>query len=109
LSLVAQAAERRGLPALVGTPRDIFDYLATTVLDGLPAHLQEFALQTSVLFELTPAVCAAVAATADARGCLDTLEERNLFLYQIDEHASRYRYHQLFAEFLQERLARTQP
>jgi LuxR family maltose regulon positive regulatory protein len=109
LSLVAQPAERRGLPALVGTPREIFDYLATTVLDGLPVHLQDFALHTSVLFELTPAVCASVAATTDAGACLDALEEKNLFLYRLDESASRYRYHQLFGEFLQERLARSQP
>ena len=109
LSLVAQAAESRGLLALAGTPREIFDYLATTVLEGLPSQLQEFALHTSVLFELTPALCALVAATPDARRCLDALEERNLFLYRLDDRASRYRYHQLFAEFLQERLARSQP
>ena len=109
LSLVAQAAERRGLPALAGTPREIFDYLATTVLEGLPAHLQTFALRTSVLFELTPALCAEVADVLDARGCLDSLEERNLFLYRLDDGASRYRYHQLFAEFLRARLAGSQP
>src|SRR4029453_16032057 len=93
LSLVAQAAERRGLPALVGTSREIFDYLATTVLDGLPAHLQEFALQTSVLFELTPAVCAAVTATAGARECLDGPGGGTLFLPRLHGHPSRYRYH----------------
>jgi ATP/maltotriose-dependent transcriptional regulator MalT len=109
LSLVAQAAERRGLPALAGTPREIFDYLATTVLDGLPTHLGEFALHTSVLFELTPALCAEVAAIRDARGCLEALEERNLFLYRLAEGEDRYRYHQLFAEFLRARLARSRP
>jgi len=36
LSLVAQAAQSGGLPALAGTPREIFDYLATAVVDGLP-------------------------------------------------------------------------
>lgn len=109
LSLVAQAAERRGLPALVGTPREIFDYLAATVLDALPAQLQTFALHTSVLFELTPAACAAVTERAEARASLDALEQRNLFLYRLDESAARYRYHQLFAEFLRERLARGEP
>ena len=109
LSLVAQAAERWGLPALAGTPREIFDYLATTVLEGLPTHLQTFALHTSVLFELTPALCAEVAAVSDARSCLESLEDRNLFLYRLDESASRYRYHQLFAEFLRARLAGSRP
>jgi ATP/maltotriose-dependent transcriptional regulator MalT len=109
LSLVAQAAERHGLPALAGTPREIFDYLATTVLDGLPTRMQEFALRTSVLFELTPALCAEVAALDDASGCLESLEERNLFLYRLDAGGTRYRYHQLFAEFLRARLAGRQP
>jgi hypothetical protein len=47
---------RRGgdSPALVGTPREIFDYLATAVVDGLPDELQAFAMHTSELFVLTP-------------------------------------------------------
>ena len=108
LSLVAQAAQSGGLPALMGTPREIFDYLATAVVDGLPDELQAFAMQTSVLFVLTPDICAALTG-ADARACLDALEARNLFLTRLDEDGPRYRYHQLFSEFLQQRLAGHQP
>jgi tetratricopeptide (TPR) repeat protein len=108
LSLVAQAAQSGGLPALMGTPREIFDYLATAVVDGLPDELQAFAMHTSVLFVLTPDICAALTG-ADARACLDALEARSLFLTRLDEDGPRYRYHQLFSEFLQQRLAGRQP
>ena len=57
LTLLAQAVGSRGLPALEGTPREVFEYLATVVLEELPAQLREFALRTSVLFEITPALC----------------------------------------------------
>jgi len=108
LSLVARAAQSRGLPALLGTPREIFDYLATAVIDALPDELQAFAMHTSVLFVLTPDICAALTGV-DARACLDALEARSLFLTRLDEDGPRYRYHQLFGEFLQQRLAGRQP
>ena len=109
LGLVAQAAQSRGLPALEGTPREIFEYLATSVLEGLPADLQDFALRTSVLFEFSPALCESVVGIADAASRLDALERRNLFVYRLDETGTRFRYHQLFSEFLRQRLARIAP
>ena len=109
LALLAQAVRSRGLPALEGPPREVFDYLATVVLEDLPSDLREFALHTAVLFEVTPALCRSVVGFADAPMRLAELERRNLFIYRLDESASRFRYHQLFGEFLRQRLTRTAP
>jgi ATP/maltotriose-dependent transcriptional regulator MalT len=109
LTLLAQAIQSRGLPALEGTPREVFEYLAAVVLEDLPADLQEFALHTSVLFEITPALCQRVSGAIDAAARLAALERRNLFVDRLDESGTRFRYHQLFAEFLRERLARVAP
>ena len=109
LTLLAQAVQSRGLPALEGTPHEVFEYLAAVVLEDLPADVQEFALHTSVLFEVTPGLCESVTRSADAPARLAALERRNLFVDRLDESGTRFRYHQLFAEFLRERLARVAP
>jgi ATP/maltotriose-dependent transcriptional regulator MalT/DNA-binding SARP family transcriptional activator len=106
LQLVALAARGRGTPDLPGTPREIYDYLATTVLEGLSDEIQEFLLRTSILFELRPSLCQALLDQGNAVTLLETVDRNNLFLYRLDEEGSRFRYHQLFAAFLQQRLAR---
>lgn len=106
LQLSAIAAKSRGLSALHGTPREIFDYLAATVLGTLPATVREFLLRTSILSELWPDLCAAVGADGDPAGTLEFLDRSHLFVSRVDVAGTRYRYHQLFAEFLQAQLAR---
>ena len=109
LTLLAQAVERRGLPALEGTPHEVFEYLATVVLEDLPADLREFVLRTSVLFEFTPALSQSVSEVTDAVALLAALERRNLFVDRLDESGTKFRYHQLFAEFLRRRLMQMAP
>lgn len=102
--VAALAARAHGPKALSGTPRQIFDYLTTSVLDDLPLGLREFLLQTSILSQFTPELCRAVVPEADAAAMLEEVERRNLFLYRLDETGPRYRYHALFAEVLGRRL-----
>lgn len=109
LQLAALVNRGRGPLGLEGTPREVFDYLAATVLEGLPTEIKQFLLYTSILWELTPALCATLTGVVDAEATLEALERRNLFLYRLDEGRARYRYHQLFAEFLQHWLAREEP
>ncbi len=106
LQLTALALKKRRAESLEGTPREIFEYLAVAVLQRLPDAEQGFLLRTSILSELSPALCAAVAERGDAAEVLGTLDRANLFLYRLDDAGTRFRYHQLFAEFLQQQLAR---
>ncbi|MEC5384774.1 LuxR C-terminal-related transcriptional regulator [Uliginosibacterium sp. H3] len=85
--------------------RHLFDFFAQEVLADLPADLRDFVLQCSVLPELSPALCNAVTGRDDAHDVLDTLYRSNLFLTVLDEHVPVLRFHDLFAEFLQTRLA----
>lgn len=91
--------------------RSIFDLLAEEVLALQPPDIQEFLLQTSILPELTPANCQAVAKNPTARRLLTTVYERNLFLNVLtpDSHEGPFRYHDLFSSFLQQRLREEQP
>ena len=94
---------------LARTDRHVFDFLADEVLKRQESEMRAFLLETSILPELTPALCQAVTGRSDASVVLEELNRRNLFLVALDEVSSAYRFHALFAEFLRERLAREMP
>jgi len=113
--------------AFTGSHRYIIDYLAEEVLARQPAHIQKFLLQSSVLDRLQGALCDAIMnntarppvskelipaavppnPAASGQEILEYLEQANLFLIPLDGERRWYRYHHLFADFLQARLRQT--
>lgn len=103
-----------------GSHRYIFDYLAQEVLNRQPPEIQAFLLQTSVLERLCSDLCEAILDNkgkgigdkgtlspipySPSQEILEFLERSNLFLVPLDQERRWYRYHHLFAEFLQTRL-----
>ncbi len=105
LTLKAQGADIwQGIRGFSGGHRYLLDFLAETAQQGLPDHLQQFLMDTSVLERLNGAVCEAVTGIDDGQSVLEELESRGLFLQPLDSERRWYRYHSLFAEFLQNRL-----
>jgi LuxR family maltose regulon positive regulatory protein len=78
-------------------------------MTGLPPELRNFIVATSILAELTPAACAAVVDTEDARRTLEAVFERGLFLAEMDRELSRYRYYTLFRGMVLGRLMMRAP
>lgn len=95
------------LSGLAATDRYLFEFLAGEVLDRQGPEFRAFLLQSSILPELTPALCQAVTGRDDAQALLESLYRRNLFL--VRDESGAYRYHALFAEFLREALQRERP
>ena len=58
--------------------------------------------RTSILQQITPEVAERLTGLHDGRRALDELEQRGLFTNRLDEE--RFRYHNLFREFLERRL-----
>lgn len=83
---------------------DLFDFLAEEVLDQLTEEARDFLLSTSILMQITPELAERLTGAQDGARELADLEQRGLFTYRVDEQ--RYRYHNLFREFLERRLAR---
>ena len=83
---------------------DLFDFLAEEVLDQLTDETRNFLLSTSILMQITPELAERLTGVQDGPRELDELEQRGLFTYRVDEQ--RYRYHNLFREFLEKRLTR---
>lgn len=86
--------------------RHLFDFFAHEVLAELPPALREFALDCSILPELTPDRCAAVSGRSDSREALEALYRRNLFLTALDDVGETLRFHDLFRDFLANELQR---
>jgi len=106
LRLSLQVAPGAGRAATLTTQRHLFDYLASEVFDTLPPPLQAFLLRTSVLPELTATRTAAVSGDARAALWLDDIERRGLFVTALDSDEPTLRLHDLFREFLEDRLQR---
>ncbi len=81
---------------------DLFDFLAEEVLDQQPTEMREFLLSTSILHQITPEVAERLTGSNDGPRVLRGLTERGLFTQQLD--GERYRFHNLFREFLERRL-----
>jgi LuxR family maltose regulon positive regulatory protein len=132
LQLAALAMQNRAdqsgfIAAFAGSNRFVIDYLASEVLDQLPEHLRVFMLRTSILERMCGPLCDFVTeieneelkiannatelhnsqfSILNSQLFLEELERANLFLIALDDQRRWYRYHQLLADVLRERLLR---
>ncbi|MGX5695827.1 AAA family ATPase [Agromyces soli] len=103
------AREGRDPISVLGDDRPIADYLYRACYAGLDEADRLFLRRTAVLQTLSAECCDAVLGRADARARLHDLEARGLFIVPLDRSGGRYRYHQLFREFLFGELLRSEP
>jgi LuxR family transcriptional regulator, maltose regulon positive regulatory protein len=104
-ALIARGAEGEGY-FVTGDDRYVADYLYQEILSRQPEHLQRFLRRTSVLEQMSGALCDAVLESHDAVQTLRELERANLFVLPLDRRRRWYRYHGLFREFLLSELRR---
>ena len=112
LSLSLEASERSAVTAPRGTwhsRRHLFEYLASEVFDHLPHELQGFLLRCSLLPELTARRCEQISGNPRAAELLEELERRRLFVSLLDSEELTLRLHDLFRDFLEERLRQLHP
>ena len=93
--------------AFTGSSHYVLDYLIEEVLERQSAEEQDFLLKTSILDRLSGPLCDSVAGRTDSALLLDRLEHANLFIIPLDQSRTWYRYHNLFAELLRQRLRST--
>jgi len=111
LSMRGKATERVAdfITAFSGSNRHVIDYLAEEVLAQQPEEIHDFLCQTAILDRLTAPLCDAVTGRGDSDAVLRQLEQDNLFLIPLDDQREWYRYHRLFADFLQNHLQHDMP
>lgn len=91
-----------------GTHRHVLDYLIEEVLNNQPEAIRVFLRRTSILDQLSPALCEAVTGQKESGEYLKYLENNNLFVVSLDEERRWYRYHALFAELLKNQLVQNE-
>ncbi len=89
--------------------RHVFDYLAAEVLQDMPAELRRFMLRCSVLPELNAERCRQVSQDERAAHWLEQIEQRGLFVTSLEGPELTLRLHDLFRDFLEDRLLRELP
>lgn len=83
-------------------------YLSEEVIDELPAELLDFMLHVSVLRSFQADLAAFVTSRDDAARLIDEIRGRHVFLRRVDRRDDQawYRFHPMFAAYLDKRRAR---
>jgi LuxR family maltose regulon positive regulatory protein len=93
----------------------LYDYLAQQVLDQQPTSVRDFLLRTSLLEEFDAELCEAVLGPAQYpngetwQSLMETVLRNNLFALPVEDRGTWLRYHHLFRDFLQARIAQERP
>ncbi len=125
LSLRQQSASKRArfIKHFASSNRYLMDYLVDEILQQQSTDRKRFLLRTAILNRLCAPLCDAVLAIGDlhtepeqsprsahrSQTRLDEIESANLFLIPLNDDHTWFRYHHLFADFLQHRLRQSEP
>ena len=109
LQLAALAMEKRKdrqnfIKNFLVSATDIDHYLYEEVFLTQSQEVQNFLLKTSVVTQLNISLTNAVADIQNSAAVLRSIEQQNLFLVRVGESDDQYRFHPLFAEYLQKKL-----
>ena len=110
LSLARQDDPQAWAQALFEGRSYVADYLLEQVFNQQSAAVQQFLLATAVPDRFSASLADALingrAPHPNARALMDELEAADLFLTALDNRREWYRYHDLFRDFLRQRVAR---
>ena len=89
-----------------GRTAELAGYITEQVFTSLTEPEQTVLMHTSIANRFTGDLANALCGGQDCWPILETLVRRDLFLIPLDTESTWYRYHQLFREYLYERLRR---
>lgn len=107
LSLKRGIGQERLIEASGGSGTDLARYLSEQVLMTLPEETRDIVLRTALLDWLTGDLVNLLCDRQDGWLVLERLEQQGVFLIPVSPDRRRYRYHQLFAEYLRDRFQRS--
>lgn len=105
-SMVLRESASRGemLSSLTGDRRQLVSFFGEEIFARQPDQLKLFLLRTSILERYCAQLCAAVSGEPDSQTLIELCESKGLFVMPLDQSRTWYRYHYLFAQFLQRKL-----
>lgn len=105
-SVVLSGQEDRDelLSSLTGGRKQLSDFFGEEILAMQSLQLQEFLIKTSILDKFCPELCEHITKIGLASNLIKECEEKGLFLIPLDHTRTWFRYHHLFAQFVQKKL-----
>lgn len=91
-----------------GRTTDLAAYITEQVFSSLDKNQQQFLTRTAIANRFTCDLASVLCDDMDCWGILENLARQDLFLVPLDAEGEWYRYHQLFREYLYERLRRNE-
>lgn len=104
LSLKRGIDHRRLMERFSGSSSELARYLSEQVLTSLPVEVQDLVTATALLDRVTGEAVNALCERTDGGAVLERLAQQGMFLTPVGEESDGWRYHQLFAEYLRDRL-----
>ncbi len=89
---------------LLGRAEDVNDFLTQEVFNSLDRSMQEFLLLTSILDRFCAPLCQVLVASEGGSTQIRDLFQKGLFVQSLDNYGKWYRYHNIFRNFLLNRL-----
>lgn len=108
-SLARQPSAAAFIERFSGSDQSVADYLAQDVLASQTPTLRSFLLRTSILKQLSAPLCQALLPDLDCADLLNQLENGHVLLTRTAADERHYRYHSLFASYLQSQLRAQAP
>jgi LuxR family maltose regulon positive regulatory protein len=102
-------ADPHALTRLMARGGHLWGFLSDQVLRGLSEEAVDFLLETSILERFSVEITDAVRGRDDSWRIMEQLEPLQSLLAPLDAEAIWYRYHHLFAEYLQAQLRQRRP
>jgi LuxR family transcriptional regulator, maltose regulon positive regulatory protein len=109
LALADDPHPARSLARFGGDDRLVMEYVREEFLAGLPAHLNDFLVRSSVLERLSGPACDYVLERNNSARILNELSRMNILLVPLDRTGAEYRYHALLAQALRHELRQSRP
>ncbi|MCK1394375.1 LuxR C-terminal-related transcriptional regulator [Bradyrhizobium sp. 1] len=109
VSLEHRQDPRQFIAGFSGANTAIVEYLLEDVFSRQSDKIRSFLLRTSIVADLTPALCDRLCEATDSLDVLSRLEREQLFLIPIHGDSPRWRYHSMFGEFLRTQLKQHHP
>ncbi|MCW4355242.1 protein kinase [Hoyosella sp. YIM 151337] len=109
ISLRGQSNTSELIHHITGRHYAIEEFLAENVISRLEPRMLEFLMCASTTEKTCGSLASALANVQTGQLLLEEAEERELFVNRVDEQREWFRFHTMFAEFLQRRLEREQP
>lgn len=89
--------------------RNLSQYLFEEIINCQEAAIKEFLIKTSILKSLNKSICDRLTGFDNSEDMLETLEANKLFIINLDESKTNYRYHSLLSEVLIKLLKKDYP